>query len=83
MASRSSLRSQIIFQSHMSLDVSLIFGCFICLGLLFWFSNARNSPGFTELASLAKYHLITLVVGCYSDILMLRLSLDAILVFEC
>ena len=70
MASWSSLRSQNIFQSRLSLDVSLIFGCFIRLWLLLLFSNTRNSPRFTELASLAKYYLITLVVWCYSDFKM-------------
>ena len=148
MASRSSLRSQNIFQSHLSLGHSLMIECFACLWMLFVFSNAKNYPGFTELASLAKiyfqshlslgvtlilnvllvlgyyscfpmlvillashsslrsqhifqshqlclawlltelaslakYFSITLVVGCFSYFRMLYLSLVSILVFEC
>ena len=37
---------------------------------------------FTELASLAKYFLITLVVGCFTHFRMLSSSLNAILIYE-
>ena len=86
LTSRSSLRSQHISQSHLSLDVSLTFECFIRLWMLFWLMNltARSSllntiliyetPYFTELASLAKYLLIILVVQCFSHFPMLYSS---------
>ena len=82
LASRSSLLPQNYIQSHLSLGVCLIFGCLVCLWMLFLVSNAKTYPGFTELASLAKSYLITLVNGCLSYFRMLSLSLDAILGFE-
>ena len=83
-----------ISQSHLSLDVSLSFQCFIRLWMLFWLMNLTSqssflnailiyeTPYFTELASLAKYFSITLVVGCFSYFRMLYSSLVTILVFE-
>ena len=87
MASRSSLRSQNIFQSHLSLGHSLMIECFACLWMLFLFSNAKNYPGFTELGSLAKIYFqshlslgVTLIVsllvfGYYSCFPMLVILL--------
>ena len=72
MASHSSLRSQHIPQSHLSLGYSLMIECFACLWMLFLFSNAKNYPGFTELGSLAKIYFqshlslgVTLIVRCF------------------
>ena len=94
LTSRSSLRSQHISQSHLSLDVSLTFECFIRLWMLFWLMNltSRSSllnailiyetPYFTELASLAKYFLITLVVQCFSHFRILYSFKAAILIYS-
>ena len=41
-----------------------------------------ESPYFTELASLATYFSITLVIGCFTYFRMLHSSLDAILAYE-
>ena len=41
-----------------------------------------ESPYFTELASLATYFSITLVIGCFTYFPMLHSSLDAILAYE-
>ena len=71
MASRSSLRSQNIFQSHLSLGHSLMIECFACLWMLFLFSNAKNYPGFMELGSPAEIYFqshlslgVTLILKC-------------------
>jgi len=83
LASHSSLRSQHIFQSLLSLDISLMIGCFACRWMLFLFSNARNLRASRSSLCSQNVLLITLVVGCFSEFEMLYLSLDAILVFEC
>ena len=57
--------------------LSLSLWCYSCFRMLKLYS------GFTELASLAKLYLITLVVRCLSCFPILSLSLDAILGFEC
>ena len=84
MASRSSLRSQNIFQSHLSLGHSLMIECFACLWMLFLFSNAKNYPGFTELASLAKIYFqshlslgVTLILKCFISLGILFLFSNA------
>ena len=77
LASRSSLRTQNYIYSHLSLGVCVIFGCLACLWMLFLVSNAKRYPGFTELASLAKLYLITLVVGCLSNFRMPSLVSNA------
>ena len=84
MASRSSLRSQNIFQSHLSLGHSLMIECFACLWMLSLFSNAKNYPGFTELASLAKIYFqshlslgVTLILKCFISLGILFLFSNA------
>ena len=72
--------------SHLSLGVCFIFRCFAYLWMLCLVSNGKTHPDFTELrelASPAKSYLMTFVVMCLIYFGMLKLSLDAILAFEC